>query len=304
MMAGYWARLGWMSAACFTVVEMGARAVAAVWAGAAVRRAERMEARRGAALLLCLRLGPAVLGVAAALGMCAPSYLLFERGGGEAVGGLCVVLGLIGAATVGVGAWRALRAWWRARRWMAGLLPAGGAEVWVVEEPGALVAMVGVVKPTLVVSRAMREALTDEEWAAAEAHERAHAKAWDNAKRLALAATPGAKTLTRAWARLAERAADDEAAGGNADRRLALAAALVKAARIGMAAAAPAVSALAAEREELAARVARLLDGPGEAKGARRTAAVLAAGAMAAALAMTQPAVLEAAHGVFERLLR
>ena len=99
-------------------------------------------------------------------------------------------------------------------------------------------ALVGVLRPRLLITRPVLEALTDEELRASVAHELGHWRAWDNLKRLAMRAAPdllsatgAARALERRWAAAAEHVAD-LSAGDGGDARCALASALVKVARL------------------------------------------------------------------------
>ena len=76
-------------------------------------------------------------------------------------------------------------------------------------------ALVGVLRPRLLITRPVLEALTDEELSASVAHELSHWRAWDNLKRLAMRAAPdilfatsAARALERRWAAASEHAAD------------------------------------------------------------------------------------------------
>src|SRR5437762_1049263 len=53
-----------------------------------------------------------------------------------------------------------------------------------------LMALVGILRPRLLVTRGLMHALSDEELAACVAHELGHSQAWDNLKRLAMRASP------------------------------------------------------------------------------------------------------------------
>ncbi|MGB7764879.1 MAG: hypothetical protein WBL33_07630, partial [Candidatus Acidiferrales bacterium] len=116
--------------------------------------------------------------------------------------------------------------------------------------------------------------------------------------------------LNQYWARLIEWAADDEATEGDSARSVALAAALVRMARIGSAAAvSPLASSFLGNDRELSARVDRLLGfAPIRRNVSRRARAVLttaAALAMTLALAaMIRPATFLSVHHLLEQLLR
>jgi hypothetical protein len=107
----------------------------------------------------------------------------------------------------------------------------------------------------------------------------------------------------RAWARYAEWAADDAAAGGDSRRSLALAAALVRVARMEMA---PPMISPFDGGVDLSERVERLLRMEPQ-TGRRPSCApvfvgwAMAAGALAAVL---QPATLVSVHKVLEHLIR
>jgi Peptidase family M48 len=99
-------------------------------------------------------------------------------------------------------------------------------------------ALVGVVRPRLLVTRGLLEALAPEELLASVAHELGHRRGWDNLKRLAMRAAPDilaptsvARDIERRWASASERTAD-HLAGDDGATRCALASALVKVARL------------------------------------------------------------------------
>jgi Zn-dependent protease with chaperone function len=99
-------------------------------------------------------------------------------------------------------------------------------------------ALVGVLRPRLLIARGVLQALSGEELSASVAHEIGHQRAWDNLKRLAMRAAPdlmtttsAARAIERRWASASERVADRQACrSGRA--RCALASALVKVARL------------------------------------------------------------------------
>ena len=110
--------------------------------------------------------------------------------------------------------------------------------VFAVDADAPVMALVGVLRPRLLITRPVLDALTDEELAAGVAHELGHWRARDNLKRLAMRAAPDmwfatgvARWLERRWAAASEYAAD-RSAGGSERERCALASALVKVARL------------------------------------------------------------------------
>jgi beta-lactamase regulating signal transducer with metallopeptidase domain len=189
-------------------------------------------------------------------------------------------------------------------------VPAGRA-LEVPAFPG--ISLAGIVRPRVLIGRPAREALTDAELLVAIAHELAHSRAWDNAKRCAMfcvadlfGGTRASRDLEAAWRAEAERLADEAAVNGDPVRAAVLASALVKVARLAPPQRpvphSPAWSTFH-EPGLLESRVRRLL-APGKAGGGRRRTAravpVAFAAAIAAAWALGLPARL---HGVTELLV-
>ncbi|MGH9472729.1 MAG: hypothetical protein ACRD1M_08300, partial [Terriglobales bacterium] len=301
---------------------------------AVLRRAARRDARGEARRLLVWRLAPALLSATVVGLLCLPSYLWLEpRGDREAWGwGVCLVAiaGLALALDVGRRAARALllswRYGWRCRQQAdPDARPESGCLVLSSRQP--VMALAGLWRPRILISRSVLACLTPEQLAASLRHEQAHRAAGDNWKRLLLASTPAPgprlARLERAWARAAEWAADDHSVTSpgrspraRARHSLQLAGALVAVARLGAPASeAPLVSALLsahraptaapahAASRELEARVRRLLESP-PSPPRRATlglwrAAALAATAAVVALALA-PATLNCVHQLIE----
>ena len=280
---------------------------------------------RLASSLLALRLLPAMLSTAFVAIVFLPSYWTFEpRDFPEgfdltltALAGLAVIV-LVGTASRTAGVWwRAVR---RARVWTqtAAPLALAGIEVpaFRIDAPEPVMALVGIFRTRLIVTRGLIEALTPEEIAAGAAHEAAHDRARDNLTRLAMRGAPdvlhwtrAARVLERRWAAAAEHRADAAASiVGSRAARLALASALVKIARL-MPAAAPLgepISTLVGGGE-IAARVERLIDdGPHRGANRRRPGALwtVLAIAAAAALAAGYLPLLETIHRTTEILVQ
>lgn len=102
-----------------------------------------------------------------------------------------------------------------------------------------VVAVVGVVRPTLVVDASVLDACSPEELSAILAHEHGHLRRWDNLRRALFLATPDllawtrlAPALREAWREATEEAADDVAAAHSEETRMHLADALLHVARI------------------------------------------------------------------------
>ena len=102
-----------------------------------------------------------------------------------------------------------------------------------------LVALIGLVRPRMLVARCVLEHCSTEEVRAIVAHERGHLERHDNLARAILALSPDvlvwlpvADRLTNAWHDAAEEAADDHAASLGELGRVTLAQALIRVARL------------------------------------------------------------------------
>jgi Zn-dependent protease with chaperone function len=270
---------------------------------------------------LGLRLGPAAVSIAFVAAVFLPSYWKYEPR--ELVEGFDITLSVLALAAVamvvaaavrGVSAWqsasRRTRAWLRMARPMT--LRETSMPAFEIDTEAPVMALVGVMRPRVLITRGMLDALTDEELSASVAHEIGHRRAWDNLKRLAicaapdvLAATSAARAIERQWASASEHVADREACEtGRA--RCALASALVKVARLtpAMTPIAEPISTLV-DGGEIASRVQRLLDDGVAASAARRSpyrwiALALPTGALAAGYAP----LLRAVHAATEVLVQ
>lgn len=302
----YVLRLLCLCLASFFLLHLALALVVSAVAPWAIRHAQRMRAQAGARLLLSLRLLPASLAIVVVAGICAPSYLWLEPdASAEEVGLIFLGVALAGGGLWAAGMIRAARAAVHSTRWLRDCPR-------MIESDAPVLMLAGVLRPRVVVSRGVVGALAPEQLAVALRHEWAHRISHDNLKRLLLLALPdvlpgvhGLRALERAWTRLAEWAADDRAVGGNSQRSLALAAALVRVARMGSLPRHPVLAtSLMADGQELAARVDRLLQPEARLETSRAWLAGSAAcgtGLIAAAL---QPGTLRAAHGLLELLVR
>jgi Zn-dependent protease with chaperone function len=269
-------------------------------------------------LWLALRLSPAALSFAFVALVFLPSYWRYEPR--EFVEGFDVTLtalAVLALAIVGTSVARGVTAWRRADQrtqdWMRAGRPLALADTsmqaFAIDTDAPLMALVGVVRPRLLITRPVLEALTDEELRASVAHEVGHWRAWDNLKRLAMRAAPdllsatgAARALERRWAAAAEHVAD-LGAGDGGDARCALASALVKVARLtppGPSIAEP-ISALV-DGGDITARVQRLLDDTPAAAG-RRPLRWLTVVIPVSALAFGYSPLLRLVHGVTEILV-
>jgi Zn-dependent protease with chaperone function len=291
---------------------------------AALRIAARIKPALAARFLLFLRLIPAGFGVVLVAGVCIPSYLWLEprTATSEEVGWLCltfsvltVLLWVVSIRRGWVAITRSIRYLHRCQR--NGLrteLPGERRPAWVVEEPAGLFAMAGIIRPRLLISRQVVNALSGDQLAVALRHEGAHWTSRDNLKRLVLLLAPdllpffpGFQTLERGWVKYTERAADDRAVAGDASRALSLATALVGVSRLGIAPnASTLVTPLLAPDDDLPARVERLLSATTPADNAPVSWGCLMAGAtvMFSAGMFLLPVLLYPAHRLLEHLIR
>jgi len=214
--------------------------VAVAWQAGVRRR------RSSANELLSLRLLPAVGASFVTLAVALPAFVLHEpdhesERGGPLILGLALLAFMVGAQGL-VRAWRA----WAATRALlrrcgpaTGLPVEAGRAVELVDIPDPLAAVVGAWRPRIVAAAGLRAVLSDEEFRQVIAHEAAHWSARDNLKLLlqilspdALAWLPAGQALTQRWRSAAELDADARASGGDPHKRLALASALLKVARL------------------------------------------------------------------------
>ena len=282
MNAAYFFRLVCLSLASFFLVNGIAGVATAAFSSAAIRIADRMRPRFAARFLFILRMLPSVLGLTAVLGLCVPSYLWLEpQIASERVGFACLLLAAL-AASVWSGSLlrtaRAIRAsacltneWRHLANEVSPTEQESQAVVdektMVIQKKGPLLALSGIFRPRMVISRGVLTELSKEQLDAAVRHEIAHRESRDNLKRLLLVLSPelfplvnGFAALEKTWARHSEWAADDEAVQGDSQRALSLASALLRVARMG---ARPQLSALHTSLlpadQDLSARVDRLL---------------------------------------------
>jgi len=325
MILPYLVRLVCLCFASFFVLNAMTALLVRVATKRAICFAESRRSSVAAHLVLALRLLPFVLATLFVVGLCVPSYLWLEPAAtSEEVGLVCVFLGMLGGATWFIAIARtahALISSFRHNRLcrLAGReahVPGEASSVVLVENETPLLALSGVLNPRLLISRGVLRSLSAEELDAALRHERAHRASRDNAKRLLILLTPDILPFVRLhtalesqWARLAEWAADDQAAAGDSSRGVSLAAALVHVARMGSGPRLPLLSTslLACDRD-LSARVDRLLRAASEpiaAKPSRhrlRTTGFVVAGLFVAAL--LAPLALSSVHELLEILVR
>ena len=195
---------------------------------------------------LAVRLLPAGAAAFLVLTVVLPAFLIYEPAHqAEQIGPLLVVLALFSLVAVGDGIRRATRACLAARSLVSNCGPAyrwpgelvQRVDIVDVDEP--IVAVVGGWHPRILAAKRVIAACSPEEFRRVIAHEAAHVSGRDNLKLLLLVAAPdilawmpfGAALLKR-WRAAAEFAADEHATGADPRKRLALASALIKVARL------------------------------------------------------------------------
>ena len=282
--------------------------------------------RVAARILFTLRMLPVALAALFVFGLCIPSYVWLEPAvTAEQVGPLCAVLGILAAAACSISVARSVGVLFDSRRFNRACasrhpetrLPGLPSSLFVLESPSPILAMSGLFRPRLLISRAVLDALSSEELDAALRHERSHQASRDNFKRLLFLLAPDSFPFTRTlrqlehhWSRFIEWAADDDAAAGDSHRAVSLAAALVRVARLGSSPGLPVLStSLLACNHDLSARVDRLLHTPTtrQPRPAHRSWSIAGSVLFGAALvstALLSPLALSSVHNLLERFLR
>lgn len=297
--------------------------VSSVAVALAIRPLATRVHTRSAGVWFGLRMFPA-LGAATFVGaIFLPSYWQYEpRDVAEGfdllltIGAGLTIAALVAGAVRGLTAWRRAaiktRAWMRTARPLA--MPGTTAPAFEIDVETPVLALVGVLRPRLLVTRGLIAMLTADELAAAVAHEIGHWRAWDNLKRLlmrsapdVLPATPAIRTIERRWASSSEHGADRIACEHDPHARCALASALVKVARF-----TPPVPSMAVPIStlvgggDIASRVRRLLDDRTVVSVNRLTRAMswAAATALIVTILVTYAPLLRAVHEATEILVR
>jgi hypothetical protein len=204
------------------------------------------RARLTSADLLVLRLFPVVGALLVAVTIVLPAFLCWEpHRDREAAGPLLLVLAAFALLTLGHGICRGWRAWAEARsllrqcgcahRWVA----ENGQSVQIVDVADPIVAVIGGWRPQVIAAECIIAACSRDEFRQVVAHEAAHVFARDNLKLLLLLACPDVLgwtalggALSERWRTEAEFAADQRATGEDPHKRIALASALIKVARL------------------------------------------------------------------------
>ena len=325
MILPYGLRLACLCFASFFVLHAAASLLVRIASASAIRLAESKTPNAAARFLLAVHLFPVALAALFVLSLCVPSYLWLEPTiGVERVGGICALLGLLGVAIWLHSIARAAFSLFASLRHnrlcrLAGQearLPGAPSPALVIEGEAPLLAMSGLLRSRLLISRGVLRTLSAEELDAALSHEHAHCTSRDNAKRLFLLLAPDIfpfvrplRMLEHSWSKFTEWAADDQATAGDSSRAVSLAAALVQVARMGSAPRLPFLStSLLARDRDLSVRVNRLLRAapvtparPSKTRPLLRGASFLFACCLAALL--LAPPTLSLVHELLELLL-
>ena len=208
----------------------------------------KCSARTRAEILFVMRIGPPVLAILAIVAFMIPSYLIYEpHATDETVSWKLGTLATLSAIGVGLAISRGIRSWLATRSllkdWLAASnrieLEAINVPTYVLDHSFPIIAVVGAFRPRLFIANHVLESLSQEELAAAIAHEYGHLAAGDNFKRsvmrvsrAALLLIPCGRSLDRAWSEASESAADEHAAQQSSFVALNLASALVRIARM------------------------------------------------------------------------
>jgi len=210
--------------------------------------ARNWSARMRAEFLFVLRISAPLLSVLVVAMLFVPAYVGYEpHSTSEVVSKKLAALAAISFLGVGFACWRAFRSWMATRRlerqWTRAAVPIRlrfiDIPTFSIPHPFPIIAVVGTLRPRLFIAEEVRKSLTEDELAAAIAHERGHLVARDNSKRVLLRGcrdlltiVPSGRSLDRAWSESVECAADEHAAQVSSEVALNLASALVRIARM------------------------------------------------------------------------
>lgn len=229
----------------FSINVLGSLISTALWVGLR-RRARWWSASTRAKVLFWLRTLPPACALTFVTALLLPAYLIYEPyPAPETVGFALLGLALCSAFGIALALFRAVTSWRATRRlkavWLRQAEPMSLGDVattaYLLRHPTPVIAVVGVLRPTLFIAEQVLDSLSHEELEVALTHEKGHLVARDTLRRAVLSFCRnllfiGGRTLDRGWAEEAERAADEYAARAGAAIALDLAAALIKIARL------------------------------------------------------------------------
>lgn len=322
----YTIKLLCLCCASFFMIHLALAMAARLSAGTALRVAEHMKPQSAARFVFALRLAPMALTLLAVLAFCVPSYLWLEpEATGEKVGFVCVFFAVMGVAVWILSLVRVAGAVRGTNRYLHECerhgrkvsVDGSASPALLLADKAAVVAVAGVFRPQLVISKRVMHGLSAEQREAALSHERAHCESGDNLKRFLILLAPEAlpfiptfRSLERGWSKFTEWAADDAASAGDPKRALTLAAALVRVAKMGSKVRPAYLScSLVGGDKELSERVDRLLrPQPIPAKPVREVIALMssltALIGSAVAVMLIWPGSLTLVHQALEQLVR
>jgi Zn-dependent protease with chaperone function len=199
-------------------------------------------------LLFTLRMAAPAFAVVAVFLFVIPSYLGYEPNAPpEMVSKKLAALALLSLASIAFAIWRMIRSW-RAttalrKQWLSKSHPIQVPGIKVpafrIAHHFPIVAIIGTLRPKLFIADSVLSSLSQDEMAAAIAHECGHLAGRDNLKRTllrlsrdSLLLVPFGRGVERMWAESAESAADEFAAGQSTATALNLASALVTIAKM------------------------------------------------------------------------
>lgn len=244
----YTMRLLCLCCASFFMIHLALAMAVRLSSGTAVRLAEHMKASSAARFLFGLRMAPLAITLFAVLAFCIPSYLWLEpQATGEKVGFVCFLTAVLGVAIWTLAIVRVVGAVRGTARYLHRCeqqgrkitVPGQSSPALLLADKAPVLAVAGVLRPQLVVSRRVMHGLSSEQREVALRHEHAHCTSGDNLKRFLILLAPDVlpfvptfRSMERGWARFTEWAADDQATSGDARRALTLASALVRVAKM------------------------------------------------------------------------
>ena len=210
--------------------------------------ANRWSARARAECLFAFRIAAPLVSLLVVAILFVPAYVGYEpHRTSEVVSKKLAAFAIISVLGLGFALWRAVRSAIAtrklARQWLRAAvsirLPCIDIPTFRISHRFPIIAVVGTLRPRLFIAEQVLASLTEEELAAAIAHESGHLAARDNIKRAVLRGcrdlltiVPSGRSLDRAWSESVECAADEHAARMSRDIALNLASALVRIARM------------------------------------------------------------------------
>jgi Zn-dependent protease with chaperone function len=212
--------------------------------GASSRRSPRTTAN----LIFIVRILPSLVAAIAALGLALPAFLEYEPSRTAETPGFPLLLlaafGAMGVAIALVRCWRILRRTGRMQNeWIQQAecisLYRDKVPLYRLETPSSLLAVTGIVRPRIFMSKHVADILNSPELEAALTHELSHVRTGDNLKQFILKVIRLPRWLyfsaglDAAWMSTSELAADEGAIAGGASA-LDLASALIKVGRLSL----------------------------------------------------------------------